>query len=172
MPVGFKNGTGGSVQLALDAILAARGAHHFLSVTKQGISAIVATTGNDRCHLILRGSNSGGNYDRQSVEAVAGVLREKGLPFRVMVDCSHGNSAKDHNRQPVVSAEVAAQVAAGAGDIFGVMIESHLVAGRQDLVPGKELTYGQSITDACVSWETTEEMLEELAAAVRTRRSG
>ena len=171
MPVGFKNGTGGSVQLALDAILAARGAHHFLSVTKQGISAIVATTGNDRCHLILRGSNSGGNYDRQSVDAVAGELREKGLPSRVMVDCSHGNSAKDHNRQPVVSAEIAAQVAAGSGNVFGVMIESHLVAGRQDLVPGEELTYGLSITDACVSWETTEQMLEELAAAVRTRRS-
>ena len=102
---------------------------------------------------------------------MAGELREKELPFRVMVDCSHGNSARDHHRQPLVSAEVAAQVAAGARDIFGVMIESHLVTGRQDLVPGEELTYGQSITDACVSWETTEEMLEEMAAAVRTRRS-
>lgn len=171
MPVGFKNGTGGGVQLAIDAIQAALGAHHFLSVTKQGISAIVATTGNDRCHVILRGSNAGGNYDVDSISSLAENLKKKKLPFRVMVDCSHGNSDKDHTKQPLVNAEIASQIASGSDDIFGVMIESHLVEGRQDLIPGENLKYGQSVTDACVSWETTEQMLEELADAVRKRRS-
>ena len=171
MPVGFKNGTGGSVQLAIDAIQAARGSHHFLSVTKQGISAIVATTGNDHCHVILRGSSTGGNYHRESVDGLSQMLRDVELPLRLMIDCSHGNSEKDHTRQPLVASEIATQVASGSHNIFGIMIESHLVEGRQDLVEGTGLTFGQSITDACVSWETTEEMLAELSEAVRKRRT-
>jgi 3-deoxy-7-phosphoheptulonate synthase len=172
MPVGFKNGTGGSTQLAIDAIQAARGAHHFLSVTKQGISAIVATTGNDACHVILRGSSGGPNYDQPTIEALAAQLDGDKLPGRVMVDFSHGNSEKDHSRQAVVAADVAAQIAAGSDRIFGVMMESHLVEGRQDLVSGRAATYGQSITDGCMSWETTAEVMEQLANAVRQRRTG
>lgn len=170
MPVGFKNGTGGSTQLATDAIKAARGAHHFLSVTKQGISAIVATTGNDACHIILRGSSQGPNYDQVTVDGLADRLAGDGLPRRLMIDFSHGNSEKDHNRQPAVAAAVAAQLADGSQNIFGVMMESHLIEGRQDLVAGKAHTYGQSITDACLSWETTVEVLDQLAEAVRARR--
>ncbi|MFH1572096.1 MAG: 3-deoxy-7-phosphoheptulonate synthase [Gemmatimonadota bacterium] len=170
MPVGFKNGTSGDVQIAIDAVKAARHVHHFLSVTKQGISAIVATSGNDSCHLILRGSNQGGNYDKESVDGVAARLTAEGICHRIMVDCSHGNSDKDHRRQPVVAAEVARQVAAGSESLMGVMVESHLVEGRQQLVDGRELTYGQSITDACIGWETTVEVLEQLAAAARQRR--
>lgn len=171
MPVGFKNGTGGSTQLAVDAIKAARGAHHFLSVTKQGISAIVATTGNDACHIILRGSSQGPNFDQAAVDEIAGKLTAEGLPHRTMVDFSHGNSEKDHNRQPAVAAAVASQLADGSDNIFGVMLESHIHEGRQDLVAGKAVTYGQSITDACISWETTEEVLDQLADAVRRRRA-
>ena len=171
MPVGFKNGTGGSTQLAVDAIKAAQGAHHFLSVTKQGISAIVATTGNDACHVILRGASAGPNYDRRTVDALAGRLDEEGLPHRVMIDFSHGNSEKDHQRQSAVADEVAAQIAAGSDHIFGVMMESHLAEGRQDLVPGRAPVYGQSITDACMSWEQTAQVLELLAEAVRRRRA-
>lgn len=171
MPVGFKNGTGGSTQLAIDAIKAARGAHHFLSVTKQGISAIVATTGNDACHIILRGSSQGPNYDQAAVDGIATKLSGEGLMQRAMVDFSHGNSEKDHNRQPAVAAAVAAQLAAGSDNIFGVMLESHIHEGRQDLVAGKAATYGQSITDACISWDTTEEVLDQLADAVRQRRA-
>ena len=171
MPVGFKNGTGGSTQLAIDAIKAARGAHHFLSVTKQGISAIVATTGNDACHIILRGSSQGPNYDQRSVDVLAARLAGDGLTHRLMVDFSHGNSEKDHNRQPAVAAAVAAQLADGSDNIFGVMLESHIIEGRQDLVAGKAPTYGQSITDACISWEMTEQVLEQLAAGVRARRA-
>ncbi|HJP33319.1 MAG: 3-deoxy-7-phosphoheptulonate synthase [Candidatus Latescibacteria bacterium] len=171
MPVGFKNGTGGSTQLAIDAIKAARGAHHFLSVTKQGISAIVATTGNDACHVILRGSSQGPNYDQATVDELAGGLQDDGVPHRVMIDFSHGNSEKDHNRQPAVAAAVAAQLADGSDNIFGVMMESHIVEGRQDLVAGKAPTYGQSITDACLSWQTTEQVLDQLAEAVRARRT-
>ncbi len=170
MPVGFKNGTDGTIQIAIDAIGAAQHPHHFLSVTKQGISAIVATTGNDSCHVILRGGNSGPNYAAADIDQVATQLEKAGLSQRVMVDCSHGNSSKDHARQPIVAREIAAQIAAGSDRIFGVMVESHLVEGRQDQKPGQSLTYGQSITDACISWKTTEEVLEELAAAVRTRR--
>jgi len=170
VPVGFKNGTDGNIQIAIDAIRAARGAHHFLSVTKQGLSAIVTTTGNDACHLILRGSQSGPNHDAKSVAEVAAKLRKVGLPDRVMIDCSHGNSQKDYLRQPLVAHEVAEQVAAGSEAICGVMLESHLVEGRQDLEAGKPLVYGQSITDACISWEMTVPILEELADAVRARR--
>ena len=170
MPVGFKNGTAGNVQIALDAIGAARHPHHFLSVTKQGIAAIVGTSGNASCHLILRGGSDGPNCDPISVGAAATQLKEAGLPPRVMIDCSHGNSTKDHKRQPAVVRAVAAQVAGGARDVFGVMLESHLIEGNQKQQAGRELVYGQSITDACIGWETTVEVLEELAAAVATRR--
>lgn len=169
MPVGFKNGTDGNVQIALDAIGAARHPHHFLSVTKQGISAIVKTSGNISCHLILRGGSQGPNYHPGSVGAAAAKLGEAGLPRRVMVDCSHGNSDKDHRRQPAVGRDVAAQVAGGSRDIFGVMLESHLVEGNQKLGTG-ELVYGQSVTDACMGWEATVGVLEELAGAVAQRR--
>ncbi len=171
MPVGFKNGTDGTVQIAVDAIGAARHPHHFLSVTKQGISAIVATGGNDSCHVILRGGNSGPNYAAVDVDAVAAQLKGAGLAHRVMIDCSHGNSSKDHARQPLVAEEVAAQLKAGSDHIFGVMLESHLVEGRQDQKPGQPLTYGQSITDACISWDTTVDVLDTLAKAVRVRRA-
>ena len=172
MPVGFKNGTDGNVQIALDAIGAACHPHHFLSVTKQGISAIVETAGNVHCHLILRGGSRDPNYDAASVGAAADKLRAAELPHRIMVDCSHGNSDKDHKRQPAVARDVAQQVAAGARDIFGVMLESHLLEGNQKQQAGSELVYGQSITDACIGWEDTVAVLEELAAAVATRRKG
>ena len=170
MPVGFKNGTDGNVQIALDAIAAAAGRHVFLSVTKHGTAAIVQTRGNDACHLILRGGKAAPNYDAGSVDNAIGQLNARGLPPYLMVDCSHGNSLKDYNRQPLVARDIAQQIAAGRRGVAGVMIESHLVAGRQDVVPGQPPTYGQSITDACVSWETTEAMLDELAEAVRARR--
>ncbi|MEM1452564.1 MAG: 3-deoxy-7-phosphoheptulonate synthase [Planctomycetota bacterium] len=170
MPVGFKNGTNGDVTIAIDAIGAACHPHHFLSVTKQGISAIVATKGNDACHLILRGAHDGPNHDAESVAAAARALEEHGMTPRVMVDCSHGNSRKDHVQQIATAAEVAGQVAAGSDRILGVMVESNLVAGRQDLVPGQDLTYGQSITDACMGWDDTVATLEGFARAVRTRR--
>ena len=170
MPVGLKNGTDGNVQIAIDAIGAAKNAHHFLSVTKQGISAIVATSGNDTCHLILRGSSQGGNYGKEQVETAADRLKKAGVQWRVMVDCSHGNSAKDFTRQPAVAADLAEQVAEGSESICGVMLESHLVEGRQDQQPGRTLTYGQSITDACISWETTVPIVENLAKAVQRRR--
>ena len=172
MPVGFKNGTGGSTQIAIDAVQAARGAHHFLSVTKQGISAIVETGGNDSCHVILRGSSRGGNYDRESVDELADTLEAAGVHRRVMVDCSHGNSEKDHSRQPPVAKVIAEQVAAASGNIFGVMLESYLVEGRQDLADGKAAVYGQSITDACISWESTVDVLDVLAEAVEKGRKG
>ncbi len=170
MPVGFKNGTGGSTQLAIDAVGAARGAHHFLSVTKQGISAIVSTRGNDDCHIILRGSSLGVNYERSHVDPLAEQLKQKDLPHRLMIDFSHGNSQKDHRRQAVVCKDVAEQRAAGSDNIFGVMMESFIVEGRQDFVPDTIPTYGQSITDACISWEQTTTLLEELARAVQARR--
>lgn len=170
MPVGFKNGTDGNIQIALDAIEAAAGSHVFLSVTKHGTAAIVQTRGNDACHVILRGGKAAPNYDAASVDNAIGQLNARGLPPHLMVDCSHGNSLKDYNRQPLVSRDIATQIAGGSRGVAGVMIESHLVAGRQDVKAGQALTYGQSITDACVSWETTETMLDELAEAVRTRR--
>ena len=171
VPVGFKNGTDGNVQIAIDAIRAARNPHHFLSVTKQGLSAIVGTSGNDACHVILRGSQAGPNHDAESVGSVADKLRKAGLSDRIMIDCSHGNSRKEFRRQSVVAHEVAEQLATGSTAVCGVMLESHLVEGRQDLVPGKPLVYGQSITDACISWEATVPALDELADAVRIRRS-
>jgi 3-deoxy-7-phosphoheptulonate synthase len=170
MPVGFKNGTEGNIQIAIDALRAARRPHHFLSVTKQGIAAIVATAGNESCHVVLRGSNAGSNYDQETVEKVSQTLREASLPCRVMIDCSHGNSRKTHINQPMVARAICAQLEAGSFNICGVMMESHLVEGQQSYTPGQPLTYGQSITDACMSWETTEPLLEELAMAVRHRR--
>jgi len=168
MPVGFKNGTGGSVQIALDAIGASAEPHHFLSVTKQGVSAIVTTSGNKACHLILRGGKDGPNYSRKEIEKVTSKLREKNLPQHVMVDCSHGNSNKDYRNQPVVAADLCEQMAAGAKDIVAVMIESNLVEGNQKI--SDNMTYGQSVTDACINWQTTEEVLESFAIAVRKRR--
>jgi 3-deoxy-7-phosphoheptulonate synthase len=171
MPIGFKNGTDGDVGVAVDAIGAARHPHHFLSVTKQGIAAIVGTRGNADCHVILRGSRDAPNYLEHDVGHAAQLLRAAGLGERVMVDCSHGNSGKDARRQPAVAAGVGAQIAAGSPQVLGVMIESHLVGGRQDHAPDRPLTYGQSITDACLAWEETVPVLEALARASRRRRT-
>lgn len=170
MPVGFKNGTDGSIQIALDAIQAAMGHHFFLSVTKDGVAAIVRTKGNHTCHVILRGGKGGTNYDAASIQSVVDQLNGRGLPASVMVDCSHGNSLKQFRMQPAVAASLAEQIRSGSRAITGVMIESNLVEGRQDAAPGQQLVYGQSITDACVDWTSTEPMLEDLAAAVRARR--
>ena len=168
-PVGFKNGTDGNVRIALDAIRAAQAPHHFLSVTKDGHSAIVSTTGNEDCHVILRGGKTP-NYDAANVNAAARSLAEAAIPARIMIDCSHGNSGKEPAKQVAVGKEVAAQIAAGDLRLFGIMVESHLKAGRQDLIPGKELVYGQSITDACIGWEDSRGMIDALADAVRQRR--
>jgi 3-deoxy-7-phosphoheptulonate synthase len=172
MPVGFKNGTDGMVQTAVDAVLSARSPHLFPSVTKQGVSAIFQTSGNDTCHVILRGgSGTGPNYDAPHVADACARLKKYGLRETVMIDCSHGNSRKDHRRQVEVAAAVAEQVAGGSCQIFGVMLESHLVEGRQDYTPGKTATYGQSITDACLSIEHTEPILEQLAKAQQARHT-
>ena len=172
MPVGFKNGTDGNIQIAIDAIGAAQSPHHFLSVTKQGISAIVATSGNDCCHLILRGASNGPNYSDTAIKAATENLRAADVTARVMVDFSHGNSNKDHTRQTLVAEDVCRQLANGSTDICGVMIESNLKAGKQTLKDAASLEYGLSVTDACISWEMTEPVLESLAAAVRQRRCG
>jgi 3-deoxy-7-phosphoheptulonate synthase len=168
-PVGFKNGTDGNVRIAVDALKAARAPHHFLSVTKAGHSAIVSTNGNEDCHIILRGGKHP-NYDAASVDAAAKELAGAGLEQRLMIDCSHSNSQKMYQRQVDVAREVARQVATGEDRIFGLMVESNLKAGRQDLVPGKPLVYGQSITDACIGWEDSVPVLRNLADAVRRRR--
>ncbi len=170
MPVGFKNGTGGGLGIALDAIRAARGSHHFLSVTKQGVAAIVKTSGNDSCHIILRGGKSGPNYSPEHVAEVTAMLEKAGLTPTIMIDCSHGNSNKDHRNQPKVAGDVASQIRAGNKAITGVMIESYLVEGRQDVTPNQALVHGQSITDACIDWEATKAVLADLADAVRDRR--
>jgi 3-deoxy-7-phosphoheptulonate synthase len=169
-PVGFKNGTDGNVRIAMDAIRAAQAPHHFLSVTKNGHSAIVSTTGNEDCHIILRGGKQP-NYDGASVDAAAKSLAEAGIPARIMIDCSHGNSGKEPAKQLAVGHNVAAQISAGDPRMVGIMIESHLKAGRQDLIPGKALVYGQSITDACIGWEDTRSLIDALADAVRQRRA-
>lgn len=171
MPVGFKNGTDGNVRIAIDAIGAARHVHHFLSVTKQGVAAIVETRGNDACHVILRGSSAGSNHDPGSVAAVLEGLRAAGLRPHLMVDCSHGNSRKDHRNQPAVAADVAAQISGGQRGIMGVMLESHLVAGKQPLGDPTSLVRGQSVTDACIDLDTTAAVLDQLASAVRQRRT-
>ena len=168
-PVGFKNGTDGDLQIAIDAIRSAAQPHHFLSLTKAGRSAIFSTTGNDDCHVILRGGKTP-NYDARSVDEACRRLETAGMRPQVMIDCSHANSRKQHERQLDVARDVAGQIAAGERRILGVMIESHLVAGRQDAAPGKPLVYGQSITDACIGWDDTDPILRSLAAAVRARR--
>jgi len=168
-PVGFKNGTDGNLKIAVDAIRTSQHPHCFLSVTKAGHSAIVLTTGNEDCHVILRGGKKP-NYDASSVEIASKQLSSAGLAKRLMIDASHSNSEKDFKRQMVVSHAIAEQIAAGDNRIMGVMIESHLKEGRQDLSPDKDLCYGQSITDACIGWEDTVVLLEELAQAVRSRR--
>lgn len=168
-PVGFKNGTDGNVKLAVDAVQAASHPHHFLAVTKQGQAAIAATSGNRDCHVILRGGKQP-NYDAASVEAACAAIGKAGLPARVMVDASHANSGKNPDNQPRVIADIAAQLEAGESRIVGVMVESHLVGGRQDLLPDRPLTYGQSITDGCIGWDDSVRVLERLAAAVRRRR--
>jgi 3-deoxy-7-phosphoheptulonate synthase len=173
MPVGFKNGTDGNVLTAIDAVLAARTPHWFPSVTKQGVSAIFQTTGNDSCHVILRGgSRTGPNYGADHVREIAARLSAKGLGDSIMIDCSHGNSEKDHRRQAHVAASICEQVAAGSRQIFGAMLESHLVEGRQDYTPGRQAVYGQSITDACISLAQTDPLLDQLARAQQGRKSG
>ena len=168
-PVGFKNGTDGNLRIAADAIKAAQAPHHFLSVTKAGHSAIVSTRGNEDCHAILRGGQEP-NFDAASVDAASNALAAAGVCNKVMVDFSHGNSRKQHRLQIEVAKDVAGQLAAGDDRIMGVMVESHLKEGRQDLVPGKELEYGKSITDACIGWEDSVEVLDILAEGVRQRR--
>ncbi|GAA3536615.1 3-deoxy-7-phosphoheptulonate synthase AroG [Zobellella aerophila] len=170
-PVGFKNGTDGTIKVAVDAIGAASAPHHFLSVTKYGHSAIVSTAGNPDCHIILRGGKEP-NYDAEHVAAVFAGLEKSGLPNKVMIDFSHANSSKQYQRQMLVCEDVCGQIAGGNRGIFGVMVESHLIEGRQDLIEGKELTFGQSITDACIGWDDTERLLASLAEAVTARRQG
>jgi len=168
-PVGFKNGTDGNVKIAVDAIKAASQPHHFLSVTKGGHSAIVSTLGNEDCHIILRGGKTP-NYDAASVEQACKDIAANGLASRLMIDTSHANSSKKPENQIPVCADIAKQVAGGDTRIVGVMVESHLVGGRQDLIPGKELVYGQSVTDGCINWEDSLGVLEGLAEAVKQRR--
>jgi len=168
-PVGFKNATDGDIQIAIDAIKSASQPHHFLSVTKQGHSAIFQTTGNEDCHIILRGGKHP-NYDMFSVDDASAMLTGAGLPARIMIDASHANSRKIPARQIDVASDIATQVARGSRAIFGIMLESNLVEGRQNVVAGQPLTYGQSITDPCISWDNTSAVLAELAQAARQRR--
>lgn len=168
-PIGFKNGTNGNTQIAIDAVGSAKASHHFLSVTKFGHSAIVATNGNEDSHIILRGGREP-NYSAEHIAAAEEGLAKAGLPQKIMVDFSHANSNKQFERQLIVAEDIAEQLANGNQSIFGVMIESHLVAGRQDYQPGKQLTYGQSITDACIGWEDTKQVLATLAQAVDKNR--
>jgi 3-deoxy-7-phosphoheptulonate synthase len=171
MPVGFKNGTDGDAQVAIDACRAAAAEHRFFGVTPVGAAAVVTTTGNADCHIILRGGRSGPNYQAEAVAAALDQLAAAGLPRRLMVDASHGNSGKDHRRQPVVANELAGQIAGGEDGLAGVMLESFLQEGRQELGDPDQLAYGQSITDACLDFDTTANVLGELAAAVRDRRA-
>lgn len=170
-PVGFKNATDGGIKVAIDAIRAANSPHHFLSVTREGRSAIFSTSGNEDAHIILRGGNNQPNYDAINVEKVAEGLEAAGLPQNIMIDFSHDNSLKQYQRQLIVAEDVAAQIAAGDQRIIGVMVESHLKAGRQDVTPDKPLAYGQSITDGCIGWQDTEKLLREMASAVQQRRA-
>ncbi|MCB0826001.1 MAG: 3-deoxy-7-phosphoheptulonate synthase [Armatimonadetes bacterium] len=165
MPVGFKNATDGRIQPAVDAVLAAQRAHWFPSTTKDGVAALSQTSGNEDCHIILRGGQSGPNYEPKYVLQATSLLKDVGLRPSVMVDCSHGNSGKDHNRQPEVLQNLVEQIKSGEGRIFGVMLESHLCEGRMDYDPAQELRKGMSITDACLSFEQTEPLLEKLALA-------
>ncbi|MBP7949475.1 MAG: 3-deoxy-7-phosphoheptulonate synthase [Verrucomicrobiales bacterium] len=169
MPVGFKNGTTGTLDIAIDAICAARHPHHFLSVTKEGRCAIVKTRGNDTCHIILRGGKDGPNYSPEHISKVTAMLEKAGLPATIMVDCSHGNSSKNHRNQPAVAEALASQIRAGNRAITGIMLESNFVEGRQDAAPGTGLVFGQSITDACLGWDDTAATLKMLADAARHR---
>ncbi|MGH2471423.1 MAG: 3-deoxy-7-phosphoheptulonate synthase [Candidatus Limnocylindria bacterium] len=169
MPVGFKNGTDGSVQVAIDAVRAAREPHSFMGVTEQGLAAIVETRGNPSAHVVLRGGTPGPNHDSASVRRTLDALATASLPAHLIIDLSHGNSGRDHARQPAVAREVAAQIGAGEQGIVGVMAESFIVEGRQD-AEAAPLVYGQSITDACIGWDSTVAVLRDLAGAVRTRR--
>jgi 3-deoxy-7-phosphoheptulonate synthase len=169
-PVGFKNGTSGNVQIAVEAVLSAARQHSFLGHTKYGQSAIFNTTGNPNCHVILRGGRTTVNYDAESVGQASALLEKTKLPARLMIDCSHANSNKDYRKQASVCRDVAAQIAKGNRNIVGVMLESNLVAGAQKLTPGQPLTYGQSITDACLGWDETLPLLRELATAVKGGR--
>ena len=171
-PVGFKNGTSGNVQIAIEAILSAGQSHNFLGHTKHGQTAIFVTKGNRDCHLILRGGRQTVNYDATSVEETSKQMEKAGIRAQVMIDCSHANSCKDYTRQPIVCSDVATQIAAGNPHIIGVMLESNLVAGAQRLTPGEPLVYGQSITDGCIDWSQTYPLLKDLAAAARSRRAG
>ena len=168
-PVGFKNGTDGNIRIAVDAIKASAAPHYFLSVTKGGHSAIISTAGNEDCHIILRGGKMP-NFDAASVNTACNELAKAGLAQRVMIDFSHANSSKQYQKQMDVSTDVAAQLSGGDARIVGVMVESHLNAGRQDITPGKALEYGVSVTDACINWADTETLLNQLAGAVRERR--
>jgi 3-deoxy-7-phosphoheptulonate synthase len=168
-PVGFKNGTDGNVRIAVDALLAARQKHHFLSVHKSGQVAIVETRGNDDCHIILRGGKAP-NYDAASVQAACEELARAKLPERLMIDCSHANSSKQYKRQAEVAKDIAGRLAGGERRIVGIMVESHLVEGRQELEPGKPLAFGQSITDPCLGWQDSVAVLEALAEGIRRRR--
>jgi len=168
--VGFKNGTNGDVGVAVDAVLAAARPHHFLSATASGQIAVTSTAGNEDGHIILRGGSMP-NYDSASIAAAATLLQRAGLPARIVVDASHGNSSKNPARQPVVAADAARQITGGEQRIVGLMLESNILAGRQDQKPGQPLVYGQSITDACLGWEDSVDVLEDLAAAVRARRA-
>jgi 3-deoxy-7-phosphoheptulonate synthase len=173
MPVGFKNSTDGDTQTAVDAVLTARSRHWFPSVTKEGVAAIFQTAGNDTCHVILRGgTRTGPNFEAEHVSKVCARLAAKGLRETVMIDCSHGNSLKDHRKQAEVAASMCEQVASGSWQVFGAMLESHLVEGRQDYVPGQPAVYGQSITDACLSLAKTDPLLEQFAKAQQKRGAG
>jgi len=170
-PMGFKNATNGNIQIAADAIEAAKYPHHFLSVTKQSVAAIVATKGNKDCHLILRGSSDGPNYDSDTIQKSSNLLKNQNHPQRLMVDCSHGNSRKIPQNQLKVAEEISEMLKSGNSSIFGVMLESNLVAGSQKVIPGTPLTYGQSITDACIDWNDTVIILESLAKAIKQSRN-
>jgi 3-deoxy-7-phosphoheptulonate synthase len=170
VPVGFKNGTDGTIQTAIDALRATEHPHSFIGVTEQGLAAIVTTRGNHDTHIILRGGTSGTNFDTDHVQAALDAVERARLPRRLMIDTSHGNSGKDHARQPVVASDIAGQIARGERGIIGILLESFLVDGRQDLVERDSLVYGQSITDACMGWDMTVPVLRELAASVRSRR--
>ena len=168
--IGFKNGTDGGVQMAADALVACGASHAFMGVTKMGVAAVFETAGNEDCHIILRGGTRGPNYSAADIESACAALRKSRVLERVMVDCSHANSQKQYERQVEVAQDLAAQIEGGEKRVLGVMIESHLNPGRQDLVPGKPLAHGVSITDACIGWDATQTVLRRLAAAVRQRR--
>lgn len=169
-PVGFKNGTDGNIKVAVDAIRAANNPHIFMSLTKEGRSAIFSTTGNPDCHVILRGGHKGPNYDKAHVEQAVAELKKADVQDKLMIDCSHANSSKQHKRQLDVAKSIQEQLVEGTPHIMGAMVESHLIEGRQDIEPGKPLTYGQSITDACIGWDDSETILETLAQGVQQRR--